>query len=212
MPIKKSNKVKTKTIDFYFSYHIKSTEIIKPFYNILYYDHDYEVFMNAVQSNKSNSEQLTLYLSNSKCIVCFINKKYSENDNCKNEIIYAHEKKIPMILIMLEKQSTKDLAEVGAIISSHTIFYFYDRISQEPEMSKLWQGDSFESILKSIKKIIPVDKKNDSIKNRSQIKSGRPKSAILNKTLVDTELPIELYNGKEQYPNGDRYEGELSRL
>ena len=214
MPNKKlnSNKLKTKTIDLYFSYHIKSTELIKPLYNILYYEHDYEVFMNAVQSNKSNSDQLSTHLSNSKCIVCFINKKYSENDNCRNEIVYARAKKIPIIVIMLEKQSTKDLAEVGSLISSLTRLYFYEQISQEPDVNKVWQGDSVESILKSINKIIPVDKKNDSFKKRYQIKSGRSKSAMLDKTLADTELPTELFNGKEQYPNGDRYEGELSKL
>ena len=50
----KSPKEKLKKIDLYLSYHLKSTELVKSLYNILYFDKNYEIFMNAVNSNKSN--------------------------------------------------------------------------------------------------------------------------------------------------------------
>lgn len=232
---KKIPKEISKSIDLYFSYNLKSTEIVKALYNILYFDHNFNIYMNAIQSNKSNQEQIDTYLSDSKCILCFITKKYSETDNCKNEIIYARNNKIPIIVLMLEKISTKDLGEVGSIASLLTRLYFYDKIEKETDFAKIWQGDTFDSLIKSIRKIIPIiteksfkgsTKKETKLKQRNKSKDRSvsvleesnnttitsSNTTVANNTTALVDVGIDLYYGKEQYPNGDRYEGELSKL
>lgn len=214
-------KEKSKSIDLYFSYHLKSTEHVKALYNILYYNHNYEIYMNAVQSNKSNQEQLDTYLSDTKCVLCFITKKYSETDNCKNEIIYARNNKIPIIVLMLEKVSTKDLGEVGSIISLLTRLYFYDKVLKETDFSKIWEGETFDSLIKSIRKIAPLipakSAKNQTNNKDTKLKRNKSKDRSNSEldsvnTTISSDPAIDLYFGKEQYPNGDRYEGELSNL
>ena len=207
----KSPKEKLKKIDLYLSYHLKSTELVKSLYNILYFDKNYEIFMNAVNSNKSNLEQINKYLSDSKCILCFITKKYSENENCKNEINYARDNKIPIIILMLEKQSTKNLGELGSILSSLTRYYFYDKCQKETiDFANIWQGETWDSLLKAIRKHVPINTKLTKDKSKSPARSARSKSVSKNESSIQIDLPIELYDGKETYPNGDRYEGELS--
>lgn len=203
---------KPKSIDLYLSYHLKSTEIVKSLYNKLYFDYNYDIFMNAVQSNKSNSEQLSKHLNDSKCILCFITKKYSESVNCKNEILYAREHKIPILVLMLEKLTTKDLAEVGTVISPLTRLYFYEKVLKETDFTQIWQGDSFDSLIKAVKKIIPIDNKKSLQKTLKDKDRSLQAYDDFNNTTITAEPIIDLYNGKEKYPNGDRYEGELSRL
>ncbi len=142
--------------DIFISYQWASKPLVEKIHEKLV-ETEYVVWRDDEQLTGSDlNEQLINGIQNSACIVCFITKKYSESENCKREISYASSLKKPLLIVMLENVSIKDLGSIGFIINPLTRFNFY-----KEDLKNLFKSECFKSFLNSIDLILEEQDEND---------------------------------------------------
>lgn len=174
----------SKKFDVFLSYNWSSKSLASSLFQKLTQDFGLKIWMDDLElDNRMLYEQLCDGIINSKCFLCCITKKYTESDNCIKEINFACLNKTPLVIAMLEDLNISETKSVGFIIAPLTRFNFY----YEKDMSRLWSGNSFDSMVKSIQSIVSINSKNIHITEGS-----------------------ESFNRNEcAFPNGDKYIGSF---
>ncbi|CAF0857568.1 unnamed protein product [Brachionus calyciflorus] len=103
--------------DIFISYNSEIKDKVIKLYRQLTQKHKFTVWMDQYEIGSSRlSDELSHAILNSKIFLCCITKKYSESENCKDEICYAKIFKKNMIVLMFERLTITDLGGVGFII------------------------------------------------------------------------------------------------
>ena len=136
-----------KQFDLFFSYNHDSKDEVKELYQKLKDSHgnsiaiwiDYEQWTAGCDSN----QLLMKGLANSKCILCFVTKKYSESVVCKRELAQALDK--PRAILMLEHFDKLDGAVQFQIKTESRLNFYWNR-----EGPSLWVGEEYEKLMRTI--------------------------------------------------------------
>lgn len=147
--------------DIFISYNWDVKEKVKNLYNELTKNQNLKVWMDDYEIGPNRLvDELSTAISNSKIFLCCITKKYSESENCKDEIDYAKVLKKNIIVLMFERVPITDLGGVGFIIGPKVRFNCY----KDPQIFDNWSGDVFNSIMEAV---------NDSLGSSKNIESNK---------------------------------------
>lgn len=137
-----------KKYDIFISYNWDVKPAVVNLYNTLTKKFNFKVWMDEFEMGQTRLvDELSTAISNSEIFLCCITKKYSESENCKDEIDYAKNLKKKFIVLMFERISMFDLGGVGFIIGPKVRFNCY----KQPEMFNQWSGSIFDTIVEAIK-------------------------------------------------------------
>ncbi|CAF1106367.1 unnamed protein product [Brachionus calyciflorus] len=156
--------------DIFISYNWDIKERVNRLYCELTQKYNLKVWMDQYEigSNRLVDELSNAILS-SKIFLCCITKKYTESENCKDEIDYAKNLKKNMIVLMFERLTISDLGGVGFIIGPKVRFNCY----KDPQMFENCSGEIFESIIKEIKKNLEIsDTTSDTLLMNDILETG----------------------------------------
>jgi hypothetical protein len=158
-----------KKFDIFLSYQWDIKNDVRQLYTKLTEELNYKVWMDEheLKGGTNLYDQITKGLNDTVCLIALVTKKYSKSENCKLEIEYAQSNNIPMIVLMMERIEIKDLGSVGLVINRKTRLNFY----KEADKTKLWTGELFDSLLKSVEEFKP--------KRKSFLKSKHGKCVII---------------------------------
>ena len=156
----------TENFQVFLSYQWDIKPEIRSIYKILTEEYNLKVWMDEHELKPTGNlyDQLTTGLNNSKYVLCFITKKYSQSKNCKFEIEYAsnlnenNENKI--IVKMMEDLKMREIGSVGMIINVKTRINMF----QQSKLENIWSGELFELLLKSIQITITEEKDSPNCK------------------------------------------------
>ena len=139
--------VKMNSYDIFISYNWDVKEKVKKLYKELTQNQNLKVWMDDYEIGPNRLvEELSYAISNSTIFLCCITKKYSESENCKDEIDYAKNLKKNIIVLMFERIPIAELGGVGFIIGPKVRFNCY----KEPQIFDNWSGDLFNSIIEAV--------------------------------------------------------------
>lgn len=201
--------------DLFFSSHSHSNEIVKLFFNKLLTDYKFKVFLNDTENaGKTIANIIKEFIKNSKCILCFLSKKYLESEDCLNEIRYASSNKQQIFVIKLE-----DIQLAEDSIVPLATFNFYSPEDKE----NMFTCKSFNLLINSIQQLFKIkefllsdsSKSDIFLKNRPMSPlplSNRPKlpEKEFNKNLIyDDGSDLSTYGKFMLLANGDCYNGKL---
>ena len=137
--------------DVFISYNWDVKPAVKQLYQELTSKHKLKVWLDEFELGQSRlADELSSAIYNSSVFLCCITKKYSESENCKDELDYAKNLKKQMVVLMFERISMEELGGVGFTIGPKVRFNCY----KNPEMFKNWSSEMFDSILSAIKEAI----------------------------------------------------------
>jgi len=138
--------------DVFISYNWDVKPAVKQLYQELTSKHNLRVWLDEYELGQSRlADELASAIDNSSVFLCCITKKYSESENCKDELDFAKNLKKKMVVLMFERIDMEELGGVGFIIGPKVRFNCY----KNPEMFKSWSGhEMFNSILSAIKEAI----------------------------------------------------------
>jgi hypothetical protein len=146
--------------DVFISYNWDVKDSVKALYNELTRTYSLRVWMDEYELGQTRLvDELSKAIHNSQVFLCCITKKYSESENCKDEIDYAKSLKKPMVVLMFDRLTMDELGGVGFIIGPKVRFNCY----KNPNMLRTWRDDSmFDSIISAIKEHIATDSSSGS--------------------------------------------------
>lgn len=137
-----------KKFDIFISYNWDIKPSVIKLYQALTTKYNFRVWMDEYEMGQTRLvDELSTAISNSELFLCCITKKYSESENCKDEMDYAKNLKKKFIVLMFERIPMDDLGGVGFIIGPKVRFNCY----KEPAMFNEWSGSTFDSIIEAIK-------------------------------------------------------------
>ena len=135
--------------DIFISYNSEIKDKVIRLYRKLTQKHKLRVWLDQYEIGSSRySEELSHAILNSKIFLCCITKKYTESENCKDEICYAKNLKKKMIVLMFERLTISDLGGVGFIICPLVRSNCY----KDPKILENFSGRKFKPIIRVIKK------------------------------------------------------------
>lgn len=137
-----------KSFDVFLSYNWDVKPAVTALYHELAGRQGLKVWMDEFEMGQHRLvEELSMAICQSTVFVCCITKKYTESENCKDEIDYARNIKKPMVVLMFERHGMEELGGVGFTIGSKVRFNCY----KHPEMFQNWSNETFDGIMAAIR-------------------------------------------------------------
>lgn len=138
-----------KKFDVFISYNWDVKPAVQNLYRELTTNQHLKVWMDEHELGQSRlADELSSAIHSSKLFLCCITKKYSESENCKDELDYAKNLKKPMVILMFERISMEELGGVGFTIGPKVRFNCY----KNPGMFQNWSScEMFNSIMEAIR-------------------------------------------------------------
>ncbi|CAF1033468.1 unnamed protein product [Brachionus calyciflorus] len=165
--------------DIFISYNWDIKDQVNRLYRQLTGKYNLKVWMDQYEiGSKRLVDELSTAILNSKLFLCCITKKYTESENCKDEIDYAKNLKKNMIVLMFERLVITDIGGIGFIIGPKVRFNCY----KDPQMFENCSGEIFESIIKDIKKNLNI---NENLETNESIASTSKQNLTVLQTKVN---------------------------
>ncbi|CAF0913617.1 unnamed protein product [Adineta ricciae] len=89
-----------------------------------------------------------------KVVVCCLNKKYAQSDNCSREVHLTISTGKPLIPLQMEKQTWPPEGALGPIMSEYLYIRFFDRKAND---ENYWPADKFTELLGQIRYHVAPD-------------------------------------------------------
>ncbi|UJR31959.1 hypothetical protein I4U23_019432 [Adineta vaga] len=89
-----------------------------------------------------------------KVVVCCLNKKYAQSDNCSREVHLTISTGKPLIPLQMEKQTWPPEGALGPIMSEYLYIRFFDRKANDEDY---WPADKFTELLGQIRYHVAPD-------------------------------------------------------
>ena len=139
--------------DAFISYEWDAKPLVVPFYRKLC-DYNLNVFMDelGIQQNQVRiKSKVTAALKSTKLFICCLTKGYcsvaNTGDLNSQEILYAHQLKIPFVVLIFEHVNLIKIASLGLLIRDCVKYNLY----KTPEILIDWNGPIFLKIMEDIK-------------------------------------------------------------
>ena len=210
--------------DIFLSYHVDSKQLVKSFFNTFSTDHNYKTFMYDQTTEDTNaeltepdSESIVEKINESKCFLCFMTKQYSQNEQCKKEILKAAKNKLQILLLKLDDIELSQIDELNTITALAT-FNFFDLNSHDIFSSKTFSllTNSLQTLFR-IKSYLLSDSSKSSTYLKVRPLSPLPPSDIGKMPSFEEIKSPELDDGSclstqgkfMLLENGDHYNGKF---
>lgn len=122
----------------FISYAHKNKEEVIPIIKAIS-DRAYRIWYDSgVKSGENYCKPISERLAASNCVVCFLSEAFCDSYNCCNELIFALNKRLPVMVIYLERFSLPDRMEL-LIAQNHALYLDnyedFDQFIEELERS-----------------------------------------------------------------------------